>query len=332
MTAFGSEFMPEMTLSTYDGSGWSEPELVPSDKLTFHPGAHGIHYASSIFEGLKAFKHADGSVKLFRMDKNIARLAKSSELLHLPAIDPAHTEQMIRMAVARFAADTPEPPSSLYVRPTLIGTDPQIGAAASPSKTAYQYVLLSPVGSYFSNSSDQALRILLEEDGQRCAPHMGMIKSGGNYASALGPILEAKARYNVDQILFCPNGDVQETGASNFLLIDGNDIITKPLDSTFLHGVTRDSILAIAADMGMQIQERELSISELLDRCEKPSCEAALSGTAAVLTSVGTFVYRGEELHVGNGQPGPTTLKLRQALNNIQWGKADDTYGWLTTV
>ena len=120
MTAFGSVFMPKMTLSTYDGDSWSEPELVPSDNLTFHPGAHCLHYGSAIFEGLKAFKHPDGSVKIFRMDQNNKRLAASSALLHLPPLDLSHTEKMITMAVAHYADQTPEPPSSLYIRPTIL--------------------------------------------------------------------------------------------------------------------------------------------------------------------------------------------------------------------
>ena len=189
--------------------------------------------------------------------------------------------------------------------------------------------MLSPVGNYFSGG-DRALRLLIEEHSVRCAPHMGMIKSGGNYASALAPILNAKAEYKADQILFCPNGDVQETGAANFLLIDDNEIITKQLDSTFLHGITRSSILTIAKDMGMTVSERELSVDELVERIAKPNCEAALSGTAAVLTSVGTLIRDGKELTVGNGGVGETTLKLRRALNSVQWGEAEDKHGWLT--
>jgi branched-chain amino acid aminotransferase len=193
------------------------------------------------------------------------------------------------------------------------------------------YVLLSPVGDYFTGGA-KALRLLLDETGMRCAPHMGMIKSGGNYASALGPISRAKAEVQADQILFCPNGDVQETGAANFLLIDGNEIITKGLDSSFLHGVTRSSILTLAADLGMTVTERDLTVAELLERAAKPEVEAVLSGTAAVLTSVGTFIHNDKEYKVGTGEPGPIALKLRQALNDIQWGKAEDKHNWLTKV
>ncbi|PSL13911.1 branched chain amino acid aminotransferase [Marinobacterium halophilum] len=331
MSAFGSVFMPEMAISWFDGSQWSDTDVVSSDSLQLHPGAHVLHYSSTCFEGLKAFRHEDGSVKVFRMDKNISRLAQSSELLALPAFDEAVMADMIRDIVARFADEVPSPPGSMYIRPTHIGTEPAIGKAAVPSLTSCLYVLLSPVGDYFTGG-DKALRLLLDDEGMRCPPHMGMVKSGGNYAGALQPIMKARAEFQADQVLFCPGGDVQETGAANFLLIDGNEIITKALDSSFLHGVTRDSILTLARDMGMDVQERELSVEELLERSARPGCEAALSGTAAVLTAVGTLIYQGKEYPVGNGGIGETTLRLRRALNDIQWGKADDTHGWLTSI
>jgi branched-chain amino acid aminotransferase len=331
MAAFGTVFMPEMAISWFDGSSWSPAEMVPSDSITLHPGAHVLHYSSTCFEGLKAFRHEDGSVKIFRMDKNLARLAQSARLLALPEIDQDQTRQMIIDTVKRFEKDVPEAPGSLYIRPTLFGTEPAIGKAAAPSQTACQYVLVSPVGDYFAGGVS-ALRVLIEDDGARCAPHMGMIKSGGNYASALLPIMKARAEFQADQILFCPGGDVQETGAANFLLIDGDEIITKGLDESFLHGVTRDSILTLAKSMGMTVSERDISVDELLERAAKPNCEAALSGTAAVLTPVGTFIYQGKEIAIGNGGVGETTLKLRKALNDIQWGRTEDSFGWLTNV
>ncbi|WP_333609484.1 branched-chain amino acid aminotransferase [Arsukibacterium sp.] len=330
MAAFGTVFMPQMALARFENSQWSAPQLVASDSITLHPGAHVLHYASTCFEGLKAFRHADGSVHLFRMDRNVARLGQSSKLLSLPPVDGAMLQQMIIDVVRHFAADVPEGPGSMYIRPTHIGTEPAIGKAAAPTASSMLYVLLSPVGDYFAGGA-KPLRLLLE-DNARCASHMGMVKSGGNYASALQPILKARASVQADQVLFCPGGDVQETGAANFLLIDGNEIITKALDSSFLHGVTRDSILTLAREHGLTVSERELTVTELLERAAKPGAEAALSGTAAVLTPVGTLIHDGKEHQVGNGQPGATTLKLRQALNDVQWGKAADTHGWLTRV
>ncbi len=331
MAAFGSVFMPEMAVSRFDGSSWSAPEIVAADSITLHPGAHVLHYASTCFEGLKAFKHGDGSINIFRMDRNIARLIQSTALLALPEFDPAQLQSMITDVVTRFASEVPEPPGSMYIRPTHIGTEPAIGKAAVPSMTSLLYVLLSPVGDYFAGG-DKTLRLLLEENGSRCAAHMGMVKSGGNYASALQPIMKARASVDADQVLFCPGGDVQETGAANFLLIDGNEIITKALDSSFLHGVTRDSILTLARDAGMTVSERELTVSELLERSARPGAEAALSGTAAVLAPVGTLIHEGTEYQVGNGKIGETTLKLRRELNEIQWGRAEDRHGWLTRL
>ncbi|WP_191602226.1 branched-chain amino acid aminotransferase [Marinomonas algicola] len=331
MSAFGTVFMPEMAISWFDGSRWSPSKMVPSDSISLHPGAHVLHYSSTCFEGLKAFRHDDGSVHLFRMDKNIARLAQSSRLLFLPELNEETVADMIKETVAHFADEVPSPPGSLYVRPTHFGTEPAIGKAAVASSESCFFVLTSPVGDYFAGG-DKMLRLLLEDNGMRCAPHMGMIKSGGNYASALGPISRARDDVQADQVLFCPDGDVQETGAANFLLIDGNEIITKALDESFLHGVTRDSLLILAKDMGMTVSERDISVSELLERAAKPGCEAALSGTAAVLAPVGTFIYQGKEHTVGDGQVGQTMLKLRTALNDIQWGRAEDKHGWLTQV
>ncbi len=331
MSAFGSVFMPEMAIARFDGASWSAPEIVSSHSIQLHPGAHVLHYSSTCFEGLKAFRHEDGSIKIFRMDRNMARFTQSSRLLALPEFDPAMTARMITEIVGKFAAEVPAPPGSMYIRPTHFGTEPAIGKAAAPSLTSCQYILLSPVGDYFAGG-DACLRLLLDDQGMRCAPHMGMIKSGGNYASALQPIMQARAQFQADQVLFCPGGDVQETGAANFLLIDGDEVITKALDESFLHGITRESMLTIARDLGMTVSERQLSIEELLDRAARPGCEAALSGTAAVLAPVGTLIHNGREYSVGNGKVGPTTVKLRQILNDIQWGKAEDRHGWLTRV
>lgn len=331
MAAFGTVFMPTMALATYQDHAWSESSIVASDELTLHPGAHVLHYSSTCFEGLKAFKHEDGSINIFRMDANVERMAQSTDLLFLPAINKEQLSDMIKEIVAQYKDDVPNAPGSMYIRPTHIGDEPSIGKAAVSSETSLLYVLLSPVGDYFAGGV-KPLRLLLEENGARCAAHMGMIKSGGNYASALGPIARARKENNADQVLFCPNGDVQETGAANFILIDGNEIITKALDSSFLHGITRDSILTIARDQGMTVTERDFTVDELIERAQKPGTEAALSGTAAVLTPVGTLIHNGEEITVGSGEAGATTLKLRQALNDIQWGKAEDKFGWLQKV
>lgn len=327
---FGTQFLPTMAISHYDGS-WGDVQMVPSDSLTLHAGAHVLHYASTCFEGLKAFRQKDGGVAIFRMDRNIARFVQSSRLLYLPEIDEQLTARMITESIAHYRQEVPDAPASLYIRPTHIGTEPAIGKAAAPSASASLFVLLSPVGDYFQGG-EVSLRLLLDEHGVRCGPDHGMVKGGGNYASALKHIQRAGKEYKADQVLFCPHGDVQETGAANFILIDGNEIITKSLDESFLHGVTRESLLTLAREQGYDVQERQLTVRELIDRAAKPGCEAGLTGTAAVVAAVGTLIHEGREYPVGDGNPGPRIRQMREQLNAIQWGHAEDHHGWLTHV
>jgi branched-chain amino acid aminotransferase len=288
-----------------------------------------FHYASTCFEGFKAYRWEDGKARIYRMHDHVARMQKSAASLHLPIPAADLLVGMVTDLVARQVDDIPAPPSSLYLRPTLIGTLENIGAAAAPSTEATLFVLASPVGDYFSGGAS-TLKLLVEDQRARSTEQLGSTKTGGNYAAALGPTLEAKEKYGVDQVLFCPNGDVQETGAANFLLISDDEIITKPLDSSFLHGMTRDSILKLAAELGYTINERNISVTELLELVK--SHEAALSGTAACLSPVGALVYQGQEISVCDGAAGPNTLRLRKALQDIQYGQAPDTHGWLTEI
>jgi branched-chain amino acid aminotransferase len=326
---FGSILTDTMAIAWYREGAWSPMELRRTGTLEIHPAAHALHYGSSCFEGFKAYRHPDGSVQVFRLARHIERMRRSAQALILPEPDPALLANMVNALVDRVRADVPEAPGALYLRPLLFGTMPNIGAASTPSNEACLVVLASPVWDYFAGGI-RPLKILVEEQAQRCAPHLGMVKTGGNYAAAMGPTLAARKAHGVDQVLFCPGGEVQETGASNFLLIRPGHILTRSLDSSFLHGVTRDSLLTIARDMGYRIEERVFSVDEMMDWIK--TGEAALSGTAAVLSSVGTLVRHGVEHRVGDGQVGPETLKLRAALVAVQQGQAPDPHGWLTRV
>jgi branched-chain amino acid aminotransferase len=190
-------------------------------------------------------------------------------------------------------------------------------------------VLASPVGDYFRGGA-RPLKLLVDDQRARTTEQLGSTKTGGNYAAALGPTLDAKEKFGVDQVLFCPDGDVQETGAANFMLLSDTEIITKALDSSFLHGITRDSILRLGEDLGYTVSERNFTVDELLQRAA--THEAALSGTAASLAPVGCLVYKGQEISVVDGKPGPNTEKLRAALQDIQSGAAADAHSWLTEV
>ncbi len=329
VAAFGTVFADQMGICNFKDGQWDSAQMVATGPIPMHPAAHVLHYGSSCFEGLKAYRWADGTTRMFRMDMHVKRMIQSAQKLYLPVPGADLLSTMIRNTTAAARDVVPERPGALYLRPTLIGMQPNIGAAASPSNEALLFILASPVGDYFAGGT-KALRILVDDTRFRTAEQLGSTKTGGNYAAALGPTLEAKAKYAVDQVLFCPNGDVQETGAANFLLIDDNEVLTKPLGSSFLHGITRESILTLAADRGLKVVERDFTVDELLERA--PHCEAALSGTAACLTPVGTLVYQGQEIAVGGGKAFTQTEALRKALCDIHSGAAPDTHSWLTLV
>ena len=326
---FGSVLADVMAIAFYRDGQWSPHSLRAVGPIEIHPAAHALHYGSSCFEGFKAYKWADGSIHVFRLDRHIARLQQSARALVMPEPDAAQVAAMVLEVIDRIRASVPEAPGALYLRPLLFGTMPNVGAASTPSDEACLVVLASPVWDYFAGGA-RPLRIYVEEEATRSASHLGVVKTGGNYAAALGPTLAARKRHKVDQVLFCPRGEVQETGAANFLLLRPGHILTRSLDSTFLHGVTRDSLLSMAPGLGYRVEERVFTVEDML-RWVKDG-EAALSGTAAVLAGVGTLVRRGEDVRVGNGEVGPHTHALRAALVAVQRGTAADRHGWLTRV
>jgi branched-chain amino acid aminotransferase len=327
--AFGTLLASHMAVAAFKDGRWSPSEIKPVAPIELSPAAHVLHYASTCFEGFKAFRRADGSVHIFRMDRHIERMRQSARQLVLPEPDASQLADMVRAVINRCRDAVPEAPGALYLRPILFGTTANIGAAATPTAEASLIVLASPVWDYFAGGM-KALRILVDDENTRSAAQMGMVKTGGNYAAALGPTLRARAKFQVDQVLFCPGGQVQETGAANFVLIRESELLTRSLDSTFLHGVTRDSLLTLARDLGYKVSERPFDVNEMLEWVK--TGEAALSGTAAVLAGVGTLIYRGAEHRVAGGDVGPVTRSLRAQLLAIQQGEAADRHGWLQPV
>ena len=326
---FGTVLADHMSVAHFKEGRWSEAQLTPTAPIPMHPAAHVLHYSSTCFEGFKAYRWRDGSVHVFRMDRHIERMRQSARLLTMPEPNAEQLAAMVISVIDRCRDQVPEPPGALYLRPLLFGTMPNIGAASTPTSEASLIVLASPVWDYFSGGM-KPLRIYIEDKANRTASHLGMVKTGGNYAAAMGPTLAARDKYKVDQVLFCPGGSVQETGAANFLLIREGHIVTRSLDSTFLHGVTRESLLTMTRDMGFRVEERVFDVAEMLEWVK--TGEAALSGTAAVLAGIGTLVHRDGEHRVGSGEIGPVTQRLRSALVAIQTGEAPDRHGWARKI
>ncbi|MFO8076143.1 MAG: branched-chain-amino-acid transaminase [Egibacteraceae bacterium] len=325
---FGSVMASTMALAWSADGAFDAFELGPVAPLPLHPAAHALHYGSACFEGLKAHRGVDGTLRLFRLADHAERMRRSAATLSLPVPDPAWLAEVVREVVAANAAEAPPPPGALYVRPTLLGVDANIGAATHPATEALLFVLCSPVGDYLA--SGRALSLGVETTLPRTTPQFGAVKAAANYAMALAPTLRAREVDGVDQVLFAPGGLVQEAGPANFLLIDGGTLVTPPLDGSFLHGITRDSVLRLAATLGYTVEERPLSTEELTRRA--PGCEAALVGTAAVLGGVGRLVVGGEAITVGDGEIGPRTTELREALVALQQGAAEDAFGWTEPV
>lgn len=326
---FGTLFGDHMAVATYeDGEyDYSGPQLL--ENFSLHPATHVLHYASECFEGLKAHRQVDGSVAIFRLEDSVQRMLLSIAKLRMVAPNADLLRQLMIDATTANASFTPEPPGSLYIRPTMIGTAPNIGAAASPSNQGLLYVINSPVGDYFAGGV-RPLSIYIETETPRTTPQFGSVKSGANYVMALGPTLDAKRDHVADQVLFASGDDVTETGASNFFLADDERIITRNLDDSFLHGITRKSIIQIAKDLGLVVEERSIPVEEL--KAWSAHGEMFLSGTAAVIAPVGKVIAHGQTIEVRDGKPGPMTLRLREALTDVQTGKAEDRHGWLTPL
>ena len=329
MAQFGTVFSDHISIARFENGSWGEADIEPLAPLPMHPASHVFHYASTCFEGFKAYRWKDGKARIFRLHDHVARMQRSAASLRLPVPDAEQLANMVIDLVRMQLDDIPEPPSSLYLRPTLIGTLENIGAAAAPSTRRLCSFWLRRLA-ITSRAAATPLKLLVEENRARSTEQLGSTKTGGNYAAALGPTLDAREEYGVDQVLFCPGGDVQETGAANFFCSATTKSYTKSLDTSFLHGMTRASFLTLANELGYRVNERHFTVKELLDW--SGTYEAALSGTAATLTPVGALVYKGEETRFGTAQRDPNVERLRAALQAIQYGEAEDTHGWLTEV
>lgn len=330
---FGTIFGDKFTVAYGDANGFKYGGKAEAlTDFSIHPSAHVLHYASTCFEGLKAHRQPEGSnakVAIFRVDEHIERFRNSIRQIGLPVPDTELLHSMIIDSVTANADHTPELPGSLYIRPTCIGVDSNIGAAAYPSSSACVYILTSPVGDYFKGGI-RPISLLLETQAPRTTPQFGSIKAGANYVMAIGPTLLAKEKYGVDQILFATGGDTTETGAANFFMVDDTTLITRNLDDSFLHGITRKSLIELASDLGYKIEERAIDPDEVL--AATSDTEMFLSGTAAAIAPIGKLVHEDKTHQVIDGEPGPNTLKLRKALLDIQTGLSPDPRGWRTPI
>lgn len=301
------------------------------------PGASALQYAQQVFEGLKAYRHADGSVWTFRPERNAARMRASAQRFFLPAPDDALFLESLRRLVAADAAWVPEPTGgrSLYIRPYLIGTEQFLGVR--PSQAVTFGVIAGPAGPYVGDICAPA-DVWLSEQYVRAAPGgTGEAKYGGNYTAGLGPYAEAQA-HGCKQTLFLDAETrqwVEEFGGMNvmFVTADGR-LVTPALSGTILHGITRASLLRIAAeDLGLTVEERRVGIAEWRERvADGTFTEIFACGTAAVITPIGTLKARDFEVPPARDTAGTVSRALRERLTGIQYGTVPDTRGWMVNL
>jgi branched-chain amino acid aminotransferase len=331
---FGAVFTDHMFLMDYaEGLGWHCPRVEPYQALSLEPAAMVLQYAQSVFEGLKAYRSTRGDVAIFRPSAHAARLIRSCERICIPPID---TDLMMRSLRAVVQVDSDwvphAPGTSLYLRPTIIASEPALGMR--PSKRYVYYIIMTPAGSYYG--ADKTLRILVSDNYVRAVRGgMGACKTGGNYAGTLLPTREAEAQ-GFDQVLYLDGVNreyVDELGVMNFMVQIGDEVVTPPLSDTILAGVSRDSALTLLRDWGVRVVERPLSIAEIFDAGRLGRlAEAWATGTGAGIVAIGELSYRGERLMISKGETGPLTRKIHATLAAIRYGEASDPHAWMEPI
>ncbi|RCS75483.1 branched-chain amino acid aminotransferase [Brachybacterium alimentarium] len=317
-------------------NGWGGSEVIPFGPLSLSPATAVLHYGQEIFEGLKAFRHADGSVWTFRPERNAERLQRSARRLALPELS---VEDFLESLKAVVAADEPWVPEatseeSLYLRPFMFASEEFLGVRASHAVD--YYVIASPAGPYFPRGVQPLVVWITDEYARAGAGGTGAAKCGGNYASSLLGKDEA-AEHGADEVLFLDSEthtSIDELSGMNVFAItrDGR-LLTPSLTGSILEGVTRESILRLAEDRGLEVVEQKLVMSELLEELGSGEItEMFACGTAAVINPIGEFRAHGGTWSVGDGGSGEITLSLRQELTDIQYGRIPDRHGWLTRL
>jgi branched-chain amino acid aminotransferase len=333
---FGTHFTDHMfTVEWTPADGWHGARVTPYGPLTLDPATSVLHYAQEIFEGMKAYRHEDGSVWLFRPEANAERLMRSSQRLALPEL-PA--EDFVRAVDAIVETDQRWVPDaagekSLYIRPFMIATEAFLGVR--PAQHVTFMVICSPAGAYFSKGVKPISLWLSTEYTRAGRGGMGAAKTGGNYASSLIAQQEATSQ-GCDQVVFLDAQEgkyVEELGGMNMYFVYADGHIVTPETGTILEGITRSSIIDLAGKLGHQVEERKFSIDEWRDGVTSGDIvEVFACGTAAVVTPVGQLRWQGGEAGAADGDAGSLTLQIRQALVDIQYGRADDTFGWMHQV
>lgn len=332
---FGNYFTDHMFMMDYtEGKGWHDARIVPYGPIAMDPATMVLHYAQETFEGLKAYRDPQGNITLFRPEMNARRMINSNKRICMAELPEEMFVEAIE-AIVKYEQDwiPTAKDTSLYIRPFMFASEAGVGV--HPAKTYKFVIILSPVGNYYPEGVNP-VKIWVEDEYVRAVKGgTGFTKCGGNYAASIAAQVKAEA-HGYTQVLWLDGVHrkyVEEVGTMNVMFLIDDTIVTAPLEGSVLPGVTRDSIIHILKDWGYKVEERELSIDELMEAGRNGKLtEAFGTGTAAVISPVGQLYYKGEEVVINNFKTGELTQKLYDTLTGIQWGRLEDKYGWVRHI
>jgi len=338
---FGRVFTDHMvTVAWHRDRGWHDGRMLPYGHIPLDPATAVLHYAQQVFEGLKAYRQASGAIVAFRPLANAARLNRSAARMAMPAFPETAFVDAIDTLITQDREWVPSAPGqSLYLRPYMIATEK--GLAGGQPSSPYLFVLIaSPVGPYIAEGQSRSVSVWLEPELVRASPGgTGEAKTAGNYAAGFAGQLRAK-EHGCDQVAWldaCDHRFVEEMGTMNLFFVYGSGrgarLVTPCLSGTLLPGVTRDTLLTVARDLGIRAEEGRVSVNEWEAGCTSGQIsEVFACGTAAVVTAVGMVKSATGSWSVGDGTPGPVTTQLRDHLTGIQYGNLPDPHGWIHTI
>lgn len=331
---FGNEFSDYMFMMNYEeGKDWFDPRIVPYDKIQLDPSSMVFHYAQADFEGMKAYKSPQGNINLFRPEMNMKRLNISNERLCIPQFDEEFVLNAIEQLVTLEKDWIPDAPNTaLYIRPFIIATDPYLGVR--PSSTYLLMVILSPVGAYYK-AGINPVSIYVETKYVRAVRGgVGYAKASGNYSASIKAQVEAKEK-GFAQVLWLDAIErkyVEEVGTMNIFFNINGTIVTPELSGSILPGITRDSVITYLKGEGYKVEERKISIDEILEASHDGTLREVFgTGTAAVISPVGKLSYNNEIIEINNNKIGDTCRAIYNTITGIQNGTVEDIYHWITT-
>ncbi len=332
---FGKIFTDHIfTMKFKEGRGWYDAMVEPYRPLQLDPTAMCLHYAQEIFEGLKAYRGKNGEIYLFRPTENIKRMNVSAERMCMPALDENVVLDALKKLVVLEKDWVPHGEgTSLYIRPTMIATEPALGV--HPANEYLFFIVVGPVGAYYPQGFGPTKIYVSEEYVRAAAGGTGSTKAAGNYAASLYASRIA-TNMGYTQVLWldaCEKKYVEEVGTSNIFFLIGDELITPELTGTILPGITRKSVIHLARHLGMKVTERHISIDEVTKGAQNGTLkEVFASGTAAIISPVGQIFYRGKEYMINGGKTGPVSEKLYNEILQIQYGLKEDEFGWRVKI